>query len=234
MARTDHKKDLSMAGLQSGSGTVSSSLAVRGDDFYASPSEAPVALLENYPIPKSVHEPACGDGAIVEVLRAAGHTVYASDLVDRGCPDSYVSDFLGQALIPSMAEACITNPPFRYAHEFVRKSRELYPLTIMLLRLAFLESKKRSDILDAGDLETVLLFSSRLPFMHRANFTGKRNSNSGMPFAWFVWRRDFQGPTTIRRITYKKQPPRQVKLDFRLSPTPIEEWIQSKFTIDTP
>ena len=217
-----------MAGLGSGSGTVCSSFAVRGDDFYASPTEAPVALLENYEIPKTVHEPACGDGAIVEVLRAAGHTVHASDLVDRGCPDSYVADFLAQKEPIPGVECCITNPPFRYAHDFVRKSRELYPLTIMLLRLAFLESKRRSDILDAGDLESVLLFASRLPFMHRHGYTGKRNSNSGMPFAWLVWRKDHQSPTILRRITYKKQPPRQVKLDFRLPDTPIELYIAAQ------
>jgi hypothetical protein len=217
-----------MAGLASGSGTVCSSFAIRGDDFYSSPPEAPVALLENYSIPKIVHEPACGDGAIVEVLRAAGHTVHASDLVDRGCPGSFVADFLAQKEPIPGVECCLTNPPYRYGHEFVRKSRELYPLTIMLLRLAFLESKRRSDILDAGDLESVLLFASRLPFMHRSDYTGKRNSNSGMPFAFFIWRNGTKGPTTIRRITYKKQPPRQVRLDFRsqLQPTPIEEWIE--------
>ena len=222
-----------MAGLGSGSGTVCSSFAIRGDDFYASPTEAPVALLENYEIPKSVHEPACGDGAIVEVLRAAGHTVYASDLVDRGCPDSFVADFLAQAEPIPGVECCLTNPPYRYGHEFVRKSRELYPLTIMLLRLAFLESVRRSDILDAGDLESVLLFSRRLPFMHRANYTGKKNSNSGMPFAFFCWKRSHHGAATIRRITYKKQPPRQVKLDFRLPDTPIEQYIRSSASHET-
>jgi hypothetical protein len=217
-----------MAGLISGCGTTCTPFSVRGDDYYASPAEAPAALLEHYDVPDVIHEPACGDGAIVDVLRAAGRVVYASDLVDRGCPDSYVSDFLTQKTPQIAVEACITNPPYRYAAEFVRKSRELYPLTIMLLRLAFLESARRSDILDAGDLETVLLFSKRLPFMHRAGYTGKKNSNSGMPFAFFVWKRDHLGPTTIRRITYKKQPPRQVRLDFRLAPTPIEAYIQEQ------
>ena len=135
--------------------------------------------LKTTKYPKTVHEPACGDGAIVEVLRAAGRMVHASDLVDRGCPDSFVADFLAQKEPIPGVECCLTNPPYRYAHEFVRKSRELYPLTIMLLRLAFLESVRRSDILDAGDLETVLLFSKRLPFMHRHGYTGKKNSNSG-------------------------------------------------------
>jgi hypothetical protein len=105
-------------------------------------------------------------------------------------------------------------------------------MTIFLLRLAFLESMRRSDILDQGDLMQVLLFANRLPFMHRVGWEGKRNSNSGMPFVWLAWRREHEGPTTIRRITYKKQPPRQVKLDFRLSPTPIERYIEAQKEVD--
>jgi hypothetical protein len=115
-----------------------------------------------------------------------------------------VADFLEQKEPIPGVTCCLGNPPFKHAHEFVRKSRELYPVTIMLLRLAFLESVRRSDILDAGDLKEVLLFANRLGFMHRASFTGKKNSNSAMPFAWFSWCRDYKGPITIRRITCKK------------------------------
>ena len=172
-------------------------------------------------------EPACGDGVIVKILRAAGHIVHASDLVDRGCPDSLSGvDFLEQKEPIPGVEAVITNPPFKLAAEFIRKSLEFYPTTIMLLRLAFLESVRRSDILDNGDLEQVLLFSKRLPFMHRANYTGKKNSNSGMPFAWFVFRKGHNAPIVLRRISYEKQPHHHVKLDFRLSPTPIEQYIE--------
>lgn len=220
--------------LATGSGTTRSPFSIRGYDFYASPIEAPLSLLDEYQVPEIIHEPACGDGALVDVFRQAGRTVYASDLIDRGCQDSYVADFLAQKEPIPGVQACITNPPYRYAEQFVRKSRELYPLTIMLLRLAFLESVRRTDILDTMDLEAVLLYSKRLPRMHRGDYEGKKNTNSAMPFAWYVWNRSYNGPITVRRITYKKQPPPQIKLDFRLSPTPIEGWIQSKPTISTP
>ena len=190
--------------LSTGSGTCASPLSVRGHDFYKTPPEAVYALLDNFDVPQCIHESSCGDGAIVNILRATGRTVHASDIVDRGCPDSFVADFLEQKEPIPGVECCLGNPPFSLAHEFVRKSRELYPVTIMLLRLAFLESMRRSDILDQGDLKEVLLFANRLGFMHRDGWTGKRCSNSGMPFCWMIWARNHDGPAVIRRITWRK------------------------------
>ena len=62
-------------------------LSERGDDLYETPPVAVTALLERETLPSVVWEPACGPGAIVGVLRAAGHTVIATDLNDWGCPD---------------------------------------------------------------------------------------------------------------------------------------------------
>jgi hypothetical protein len=220
-----------MGNLSTGSGTYCSPLSVRGDDYYQTPREATYALLKAFKVPNAVYEPACGAGAIVNILRAEGHTVHASDLVDRGCPDSSVSNFLEQTKPIPGVDVCLTNPPFKIAHEFIRKSRELYPMTIMLLRLAFLESMKRSDILDAGDLSKVMLFRRRLPFMHRENYTGKRNSNSAMPFCWMVWSRDHHsGPATVERIDWERLPKDAPQLIFtqpKLAPTPIEAYIES-------
>jgi hypothetical protein len=70
----------------------------------------------------------------------------------------------------------------------------------MLLRLGFLESARRSDLLDAGSgLRRVHVFSKRLPRMHRAGWTGPKAS-SNTAFAWYVWKRGFTGKPTIDRI----------------------------------
>jgi hypothetical protein len=69
----------------------------------------------------------------------------------------------------------------------------------MLLRLAFLESEKRSDILDGGKLARVHVFKRRLPMMHRADWAGPKASSS-IAFAWFVWDREHSGPATLDRI----------------------------------
>ena len=80
--------------------------------------------------------------------------------------------------------------------------RRLCPKVIMLLRLAFLESERRTPILDAGDLARVYVFRKRLPMMHRDGWEGKK-ANSGMAFAWFVWDRAHRGDTIIKRISWE-------------------------------
>ena len=52
------------------------------------------------------------------------------------------------------------------------------PRVVMLLRLAFLESKRRSGILDGGQLARVHVFRNRLPMMHRAGWAGPKASSA--------------------------------------------------------
>jgi hypothetical protein len=44
--------------------------------------------------------------------------------------------------------AIVTNPPYKLADQFVEHALTLCPRVIMLLRLAFLESRRRSDLID--------------------------------------------------------------------------------------
>ena len=126
-------------------GTARAPLRDRGNDLYETPPCATLALLRAEKLPKRIWEPACGRGAIVSVLRAHGHEVVASDLVDYGVPVTapgyFGVDFLLERRAPEGTQAIVTNPPFRYATEFVEHALELCPRVIMLLRLAFLESE---------------------------------------------------------------------------------------------
>ena len=194
-----------MAGLASGTGNKAAPLNERKDDLYESPPEAVTALLRVEKLPLVIWEPACGPGAIVRVLRAAGHQVYATDLVNYESPDQDESrwDFLSETQLPIGVEAIVTNPPFKNAGEFVAHALELCPKVMMLLRLAFLESTKRTPILDNGPLARVHVFRRRLPMMHRHGWTGPTNSNSGMAFAWFVWDRAHTGPTELHRLSWE-------------------------------
>ena len=59
--------------------------AERGHDLYETPSVAVEALLRVLALPRgAIWEPACGRGAIANVLRAHGHRVVCTDLVDYG------------------------------------------------------------------------------------------------------------------------------------------------------
>jgi hypothetical protein len=178
-------------------------LAARRDDLYETPEVAVRALLEVEQLPHFVWECACGPGSIVKVLRAAGHRVAATDLVDYGCTESLSGiDFLMETKAPAGVEAIISNPPYKLAARFVEHALDLCPCAIMLLRLAFLESARRTNILDGGHLARVYPFADRLPMMHRAGWDGPIAS-SQTPFAWFVWSRHHRGPTTLRRISWK-------------------------------
>lgn len=176
-------------------------LADRKDDLYETPEVAVEALLRVEKLPHHIWEPACGPGSIVNVLRAAGHEVHATDLVDHGCPDSESGvDFLME-WAPGFP-AIVTNPPFKLAAAFVEHALTLSPKVVMLLRLAFLESERRTSILDNGQLARVYVFRNRLPMMHRHGWQGPRSS-SAVPFAWFVWDRNhYNRPTELRRLTW--------------------------------
>jgi len=180
-------------------------LAERGDDLYETPEVAVHALRKCEDLPQNIWEPACGPGKIVKVLRENNHTVYATDLVDYGCPDSEARiDFLMTPLPQRPIEAIVTNPPFKLAQQFVQHALDLgVPKVIMLLRLAFLESERRTNILEASGLVRVHVFRRRLPMMHRAGWEG-RKANSGMAFAWFVWDRVEIGPTELHRISWDR------------------------------
>src|SRR6516165_832174 len=186
-------------------GTARAPLRDRGNDLYETPPCATLALLRAEKLPKRIWEPACGRGAIVSVLRAHGHEVVASDLIDYGVPVTapgyFGVDFLLERRAPEGTQAIVTNPPFSRAEEFVEHALELCPRVIMLLRLAFLESERRSRILDTGTLARVHIFRNRLPMMHRDGWEGPKAS-SAMAFAWFVWDRGHNGPPTLHRISW--------------------------------
>lgn len=194
-----------MAGLSSGTGNKRAALSERGDDLYETPPEAVTALLAIETLPTGIWEPACGPGAIARVLRAAGHVVYATDLVDYESRDQDQSgwDFLMERQCPIGVQAIVTNPPFKNCGEFVAHALSLCPKVYMLLRLAFLESEKRRGVLDGGKLARVHVFRKRLPMMHRAGWEG-RKANSGMAFAWFCFDAAHVGPTTLHRVSWEE------------------------------
>jgi hypothetical protein len=182
-------------------------LSERGHDLYETPPEATIALMRVEKLPHRIWEPACGRGAIVSVLRGAGHDVVASDIENYGIPITapgyWCRDFLLEHTAPVGTEAIITNPPYRSAAAFVRHALTLCPRVVMLLRLAFLESMSRTDILEGGKLARVYIFRNRLPMMHRDGWAGPRAS-SAIPFGWFCWDASHNGKPELDRISWER------------------------------
>jgi hypothetical protein len=181
------------------------SFAERKADLYETPPVAVRALMRVEQLPHRIWEPACGPGSIAKVLRESGRFVVASDLHDWSCPSSESGiDFLQQTRAPAGVNAICTNPPYKLADQFVAHALLLVPRTFMLLRLAFLESTRRTPILESGQLARVHVFRDRLPRMHRHGWDGPRASSS-IAFAWYVFDREHRGPATINRISARTE-----------------------------
>jgi len=189
-------------------------------DFHASAPQAARCFMATEYMAlrrfKFIHEMACGDGALVLPLRAAGYNVIASDIVDRGCPDSHVQDFLAPGFGPSDAAqrrriAGFTNPPFNRACEFIVKGCAQYDYLAMVLRFRFRAAKQLVTPEGVKDLAhgkplwrttriplaRMIVPKARWPMMHRDGYAGPRTDSSTIDFAIFVWEAGHSGPPLI-------------------------------------
>lgn len=113
-------------------------------DFYATDPAVLDLLARKYDIPDVVMEPACGTGCLSEWLIGRGHKVYSSDIVDRGYGE--VANFFEMLTIPGDCNCILTNPPYKYATEFVLHSLELLRTggqAVFFLKTTFLETERR-------------------------------------------------------------------------------------------
>jgi len=165
------------------------------NDFYPTPPEATISLMEREKFSGLVWECACGDGSMSKVI-AEYNPVKSTDLVDRGYGNSGI-DFLEQI---DEVDNIITNPPYKLAKEFVLHAKRTATKKIaMLCKLVFLESSGRYDMWQDTKfpLKTVYVFCKRVP-IYKSGITMK---NSGLiAYAWFVWDKNYVGKPQIEWI----------------------------------
>ena len=104
------------------------------------------------------------------VLEEAGYEVVSRDLVDRGYGE--VADFLS---IDNLAWEgnIVTNPPYKYAQQFVEKALSIIPegkKVAMFLKLTFLEGKARRALFRSTPPIRVWVSSSRLKCAMNGDF----------------------------------------------------------------
>jgi len=141
----------------------------------------------------------CGAGHISTVLKEYGYEVRSSDIEDR--VGNEVLDFL--SCKEPWNGSIVTNPPFKYAQEFVEKALELLPnrgKCAFLLRLQFLEGIKRRKLFDENPPKTVYVFSKRIQCCINGEFEKYKGVGSAIPFAWFVWAKGYKGDTVVKWI----------------------------------
>ena len=113
------------------------------EDYYATEPKATEWLCKLERFEGRILEPSCGEGHMSRVLEAAGYEVVSRDLVDRGYGE--VADFLAIDNLEWDGNI-VTNPPYKYAQEFVEKALSIIPegkKVAMFLKLTFLEGKAR-------------------------------------------------------------------------------------------
>lgn len=173
-------------------------------DFYATSPIAIDKLLTVEQPYKRVYECACGQGHLANRLGEKGFEVYASDIVDRGY--GFTQDFLQMKEDEvSWMKDCdiLTNPPYKYAKEFVLHALDLVGeghKVYMFLKLTFLEGKARyRDLFSKYPPKVIYVFSERVLCAKNGDFEGmKAGGGSAVAYAWFVWQKGFKGDTIVK------------------------------------
>ena len=183
----------------------------RGLDQFDTPPIALAPLFAHEPLlagVKAVCEPFCGKGNLVVAMRERGLTVHASDIEDRGCPDSTVLDFLAMTQRPWGCDVLLSNPPYAEAMRIIEHAWALgFRLVILLLKLQFTATAERYERLHkTGHLRRIHVFAERLQDMHDAAHLAKGGKKAGQSqdHAWFVFDRDYCGPSMNNPVSINR------------------------------
>lgn len=174
------------------------------DDYYATDPIAIDKLLSVERPYNRIWECACGGGHLSKRLSEKGFQLVNTDIKDRGYSDFHCAiDFLAQSeKVIDGDYDILTNPPYKYAKEFVIKALELLNYgrkCYMFLKITFLEGKARfAELFRKNQPRTVYVFSERVLCAKNAKFQRmKDGGGSAVCYAWFVWEKGYTGKTII-------------------------------------
>lgn len=191
-------------------GNLAGGNSVRGrveNDFYATDPQTTFDFLKEFieenELVGDILEPACGQGHISKVLEFVypDKNITSTDLIDRGYGVGNI-DFLTHDFGRKF-DTIITNPPFKYAKEFIERGLELSnKYVIIFAKLQLLEGKQRKDMFKNTCLKYVYVHSTRQNPMRNGKDRDENGNkwNSTMAFAWFVWDKDYDGEPIIKWI----------------------------------
>jgi len=171
----------------------------RAGDFYETPYSITEQLLEVEQFPNSpvVLEPACGKGAMAEVLWRKGFFVVERDLLQG-------DDFLASA---ELFTYIITNPPFSKALEFILKAKEVCTEKFaFLLPLSYLHGEERFQKIFQDKefpLARVHVFT-RYPMLGEPLRRDGKYNTGMIVYGWYVWDKTHRGAPTINWISNQK------------------------------
>lgn len=165
-------------------------------DYYATQPDAIDALFRVHKFSDTIWECACGEGHLSKRIEEYGKSVYSTDLINRGYGNDFI-DFLNSDI--QWPGDIITNPPYKYAKEFVEQSLASINVgnqVAMFLKLTFLEGQKRRELFEVSPPKYIYVFSARKTCAKNGDF--KNAGSSAACYAWFIWEKGFTGEPVIR------------------------------------
>jgi len=164
-------------------------------DFYPTPPDVTAVLLTflNLPLNTKIWEPACGDGAMAEVIMECGYDVISSDIRHTGYGEGGI-DFL---TAHRECDAIITNPPFSESQKFINHAIGQADIVAMFFKSQYWHAAKRKELFDEHPPAYVLPLTWRPDFMN-----GERGGAPTMDVLWTVW---IEGTTDTRYRLLEKQ-----------------------------
>lgn len=173
------------------------------NDYYATDPYAIDVLINDggANLAPNIWEVSCGEGHLSKRLEEYGYNVKSTDLIYRGygvggidfltCNDKFDGDIL-------------TNPPYKFAQEFVEHSLELIPdgrKVFMFLKLTFLEGKKRRKLFDLRCFKTLYVSTKRILCAKNGDFEGmKAGGGSAVAYGWYEFEKGYCGNPMIKWI----------------------------------
>lgn len=168
------------------------------DDYYATDPAAVNALADREFIYHSVWENAAGGRHLSSRLSALGYHVRETDIVVRD-PQVEQLDFLASS--EKWDGDIVTNPPYKYAQEWVEKSLASIAdgrKVCLFLKLTFLEGARRKKMFEQHPPIRIHVFSKRMKCAIDGDFESV--GSSAVAYAWFVWEKGFTGSPSIHWI----------------------------------
>ena len=162
-----------------------------GPDYYPTPAWAVRGLLALEKFQGAVHEPCCGAGHMAKALEIGGSRVIATDLHDYGFGERGID----ARMLRGPVENIVTNPPYNLASEILPHFLSICTGKVaLLMRLAFLESRKRYPLFQTTPPARVLVFSERLSMAPAGQ---EVNGGGTISHGWFIWDKTHSGPTEL-------------------------------------
>ena len=164
------------------------------EDFYATD---PLAAEELVKLEKlnNVWECACGTGELSKVFEKYGLLGKSTDLIDRGYGKQL--DFLKYG--GSWNGDIVTNPPYKFADEFIRKAILVSSTTskiVMFLPIRYLEGAKRQNLFSKFPPTKIYVSVKRIKCAKNGDFDN--TGSSAVCYCWYVWdKADTSGITKL-------------------------------------